>query len=698
MKRILLLLILFAGVTSSCKKILDTKPDGNLTPENSYGSPAQISAALSGIYTNLKYVISYSQYYTTYLTAPTDETYFYNSTGFVSFANTANDNTTGNPTNIWRGCYQSINYANTLIDNIDESSAGKVDANVVRRAKGEAIFMRGFYYFLLAQWYGDVPLQIHATTDPTQSQIARTPVKEVYDQIITDMTLADSLLYDQTFTSLGYSDRITRTGVEAMLARVCLFAAGEPVNDKKRYADALEWAKKVVASGQHSLVSSYPQVFIDEARNIYNSENIFEIGFIVNPVGTQSAGGGIGVYNGVSMGNSNGTNSSGGSLYDSGYVYGYLKLHPRLYFKYEPGDYRRNWNISNYSNTTASAAYNTPDGRISAYSPSGVATKSPLNNNSLWARQPAKWRREYEAAVSRSTQTGSSTNFPVIRYADVLLMLAEAENEVNGPTQVAFDALNQVRRRSMSTTRVVDSIGFTVGSGYTSAPDSVTWTTGGGSGFGFNVVYSASAKTVQVLLTNQGSGFTSAPTITVGRQWRAGTAYTVGTQVAASNGRLYTVTTSGTSTSTAPTNTSGVSSASSTGAVFTYAGVAATATVYLSPVPVVDYTAAVLGTKGIDLRQAIRDERSRELCFEALRLQDLKRWGILIPTIQSLALDIAGNNPLYPKIPSAASELGVGNDASALAPVQNISQKDMFLPIPIWDLNLNKKLTQNPGY
>ncbi len=660
---------------SSCKKVIDLQPDAALVPENAYASTAQIAQALSGMYTNLKYTIGYAQFYTAYLTSATDESYFYNtSIPYTQFANTANDNSTGNPGgNLWRGCYQSINYANTMLDYIDVSSAGKVDAGIVRRAKGEALFLRGFHYFLLAQWYGDVPLQVHSVTDPTQSQVARTPVTQVYDQIITDLTMADSLLYDQTFSSLGYSEKISRTGVEAMLARICLYAAGQPANDTKRYAEAAAWAQKVINSGQHSLVTPYSKVFTDEAQNIYNKENIWEIGFNQKGAGAISAGGGIGVYVGVSNSFSNGTSGTGTVLYDSGWVYSYLKLHPRLFFTYQAGDTRRDWNIGNYTLTNA--------------------IKVPVANNKYWTRQPAKWRREYEPAISRSVQMTSNTNFPVVRYADVLLMRAEAENEVNGPTAVAYDAVNQVRRRSISSARVVDSIGFTAGTGYTSAP-AATNTTGGGTGLGFNIVYTASNKTVQVLLTGQGSGYTSAPVITIGNQWTAATPYIVGTQVA-SGVRLYTVTTAGTSTATAPTNTSGASSAATTGAVFTYAGVAATAYTILSPVPVVDLPA---GLSKDQFRKAIQDERSRELCFEALRQQDLKRWGLLITTIRGLADDINGTNASFPLIPSIISEMGAGTDAIPLAPVKNVSEKDMFLPIPLNDLNLNKLLRQNAGY
>ena len=64
----------------------------------------------------------------------------------------------------------------------------------------------------------------------------------------------------------------------------------------------------------------------------------------------------------------------------------------------------------------------------------------------IYNRNPGKWRREYE--IGQKARLFNSTNFPVVRYSDVLLMKAEAENEVNGPTDEAYDAINQVRRRA----------------------------------------------------------------------------------------------------------------------------------------------------------------------------------------------------------------------------------------------------------
>jgi hypothetical protein len=569
------------------------------------------------------------------------------------------------------------------LDNVD-ASATSVDPNIVRRAKGEALFLRGYYYFMLAQWYGDVPMALHATTDPLQGQIARTPVKQVYDQIITDMTTAEGMLYDQTYSSLGYSEKVSVTAVEGILARVCLYAAGAPVNDTKRYADAKTWALKVVNSGQHTLQPNYQNVFINEMQDAYNSENIWEIGFNVMASGI-SAGGQFNVF----MGIGNSQIATGASTVYFGYDYGYVKTEARLYCSYEPGDLRRDWTIGNYGwtvtgNNTAAA----------------VSSKVYYLPTQIWSRQVGKWRREYETALSLAQQTISCTNFPVLRYSDVLLMLAEAENAVNGPTQIAYDAINQVRKRAYSATPIVNAITVTSsGSGYIStaaAPTVVTLTGGGGTGATAICYPTTVAKTItQIIVTNAGTGYTSAPTVTIGAPWAAGTAYTVNAQVT-NAGKLYTVTTAGTSTSTAPTQTSGASTAATTGAVFTYAGVPATATASLTTTT--SATCALSGLSQSKFQLAVQNERYLELAFESLRKPDLKRWGIFIPTVQGLATDLLGSSDpqYYTPIPAYTTEF---TDASIpTAPIQGISTKDLLWPIPSYDLQYNFELKQNPGY
>lgn len=682
MKCRVIFFVLLVSLISSCNKFLDTKPEVVLKPIQAYQSESQITAAVAGIYVNLKSF--YASTYECQYTVATDETYYYNSgLPFAIYANTPTDGSTGNTAGFWKGCYQSIGYANTLIDNIDASAAiGNVDKGYVRRAKGEAYFLRGYYYFLLAQWFGGVPLIIHPITDPTKVNIARSKSQDVYNQIIADMTVADSLMYDQTFASLGYADRLTQEAVEGVLARVCLFAAGQPNNDTKRYKDVIYWANKLINAGTHKLLDSYAQVFIDECQNKYNLENIWEIGYNQKGPGNLSSGGGVGVYCGIGNGVASSTSPITGNVYDSGYCYAYVKLHPRLYCSFEPGDYRRNWNVANYSFSSLK--------------------KVPFANNKYWSRNPAKWRREYEPTISRSTQVSSCTNFPILRYADVLLMLAEAENEVNGPTKTAYDAINKVRERSISKTPIIDSLSVIQGSGYLAIP-TFSWSNVSGKEWQVNpVAIGTTNKTtgittysINALLVAQGSDFTTTPTVTIGDQWAASTYYDSGFQVAAPNGVLYTITKSGTTTATPPTNKTGSSKATTTGAVFTYAGTAAQVKVYITNTPNPDLPS---GLSQSDLRTAIQMERYHELAYEALRLGDLKRWGILIPTIRSLAADINGTNSTYPQIPSIITELGANSDDVPLQPIHNISNKDWFWPIPQTELSLNTLLTQNPGY
>jgi hypothetical protein len=282
-------------------------------------------------------------------------------------------------------------------------------------------------------------------------------------------------------------------------------------------------------------------------------------------------------------------------------------------------------------------------------------------------------------------------NFPILRYADVLLMLAEAENQVNGgPDQVAYDAINQVRRRAfgLSTTTPVASISVVSGmtlstsgnTGYlTSVPNvPITFTGGGGTGATGVATVASSGKVTAVTVLNPGSGYTSAPTVTIGTAWAANTVYSTGTQVFNGN-YVYTITTAGTSTTTPPTQTSGASTAATTGAVFTYAGTRATATATIATTQV-DLT----GLNQTSFQQAVEDERARELCYESLRKADLIRWGIWVSTMNNLAADMKAN---------AGTTYSYGSLAGS-----NITSRNNLFPIPASELSVNSAATQNPGW
>jgi hypothetical protein len=303
-----------------------------------------------------------------------------------------------------------------------------------------------------------------------------------------------------------------------------------------------------------------------------------------------------------------------------------------------------------------------------------------------------KFRREYCPAIIRNSNgVGGSynINWPVIRYADVLLMRAEAENYLNGPDN-AYADINQVRKRGygiMNGNVVRSVVVNNQGSGYTVAPV-VTITGGGGSGATGTAIIAA-GKVTGIYLNSPGAlapgtYYSFAPNVLIGTAWNAGTTYAVGTQI--TNGaNLYTVTTAGKSTITPPTHTSGASSAAVTGAVFTYAGVVATATASVTNGTEADL-APGLGRE--DFQLAIRDERMRELCFEAVRKADLIRWGNFYQDMQTFSAWAGANG---------ASVAATGNP-NGLQGAQNVGIRHVLLPKPTYELNLNRALIQNAGW
>lgn len=731
-KKLIVLVATIGLVFTSCQDFLDTKPTGSLTETSGYSSTALVKAAVANMYYGLRYTNGYGQYYSAYMNVSTDESFFYsNATSFPygGYFNRPDDGT--QIKGFWTDIYKSVNAANMLLKNIEASASGYVDSTTITRAKGEALFLRGYYYFLLTQWFGDVPLFTTPFTNPQDILVMRTPQKEVYDQIIKDMIQAEPMLKGQDYATLGYTDRVTQDAVQGILARVFLYAAGEPVRGTNKYTQsecyhqAAVWASKVIKTGTHYLEQDgnnggvpgvgYQSIFKKECQDQYSPECIWEVGYSHAGTGTVSPAGGIGVYCGI-----NHSYLIDATNYD-GYCENKVKLHSRLYLSYEPGDYRRDWNCAGF--TYKNSGYNT--NAANYYNDAKV----PLAYTSQWSRSPGKWRREYESSTTRTVRSSNGTNFPILRYADVLLMYAEALNEidsmaVNGCAMDKAGAINAVRARSISSTPVIEYITWTQGTGYTSDP-MITVSGGGGSGAVVSVASTyryntPTSRTIDCLLTCQGSGYSSAPTITIGNQWTANATYTVGTQLAAPNGKLYTVTRAGTTGTTAPTHTSGSIANGTT--LLVYAGTAARATAILSETPSPELPAAVLTDK-VRFRAAVMMERYHELCFEALRQQDLRRWGVLIPTVQDLKNDLNGTyttsfNQIVNQDPTAlgasltmiaqpfirplrayANEITTSGAVDVpMTPVNNIETKDLYWPIPATEIAIDNLLTQNPGY
>lgn len=317
----------------------------------------------------------------------------------------------------WRAFYNGINTVNSLLENIDKPAVSDaVRANV----KGQALYLRGYFYFMLVNKFGGVPLILTSTKDGSlsETQVPRASIAEVYNQVLADMTAAADLVKD--VKDIAGGGELSKSAVWGMLARVCLYMAGKPLNDTERYKDVVYWTSKVIQSGHHRLNPSYEQVFINYARDLYSlDESIWEIEFWGNGTGLYAnVGGRVGINNGI-------LNTSDNAIGISG---GYVRPTVWLRESYKTGDLRKDWNTPTF------IYQGNPGQRV--------------EENRIWFRCVGKFRRESETLTPKSTSR-TSQNAPVLRYSDILLMYAEALNEIEyGPTPEAYNAINQVKRRA----------------------------------------------------------------------------------------------------------------------------------------------------------------------------------------------------------------------------------------------------------
>lgn len=388
-----------------------------VTPENYYTTEQEMTLALNGVYNRLIDTNGrmYSKGLFSYFVV-SDEFFYLKQFSVNNIRVMTMDAAHLDIGRFWEVLYEGVNRANLLIASLPDE---KLDTENKKAIKGEALFLRGYYYFLLTTFFGEVPLKTEPTLDASDHYLAKSPLKDIYARIVRDMQDAENLVKD--IDALGSNERISKTGVQAILARVFLKMAGEPLKDESRYEDALYYANEVIASGKHALNEDYSAIFINQIRNVNEvRECIWEVGMYGNKIGSEDLAGSLGVENGILCRDQN-----------IGYSGGAIHTTKKLYDSFGEGDLRRDWAIAPYYFVTTE----------------GNTSKKYFTASQIYNRNCGKWRREYEIGTKAQSYTG--TNFPVIRYSDVLLMKAEALNRcLGGPDANALEALNMVRRRA----------------------------------------------------------------------------------------------------------------------------------------------------------------------------------------------------------------------------------------------------------
>lgn len=449
---------------TACNDFLDVDPDStSANTEFIYNNEGEISTALNGVYAQILSGSTFGNNLYKDFQLNSDVDFSTNTSETASGNKPARFDTrsdAGNINSLWNALYTGVETANEFIFNLKnsklyeekmkteiadgENTGGVVTEEVPNVTKltqmmGEAKVMRAMFYHELLSYWGDIPFTFKATYETNNLYPEVTDRQVVSDSLIADLRHAAEWMQSDKDATLDAPERISKEAAYAMIARLALQAGGyslnhdandvngykmtRPSNYKEYYQIARDYAKKVIDAGGHSLNKSFRDVFVDECNHIVNKgdDAIFEI-----PFGKDNSGAwGYAQGPKSDVDANNETDFSNGAW---GSTSGNVRTTRFYRHMFKEGDARRDyicgtWGYSNQGLPAINFSYT-------------------MYNN--------KWSKLWNTVGLGKSSTGNTgINFAYIRYADVLLMFAEADNEVNGaPTQEAIDAVNQVRRRA----------------------------------------------------------------------------------------------------------------------------------------------------------------------------------------------------------------------------------------------------------
>ncbi len=409
MKKIYITLLISTCFLLSCSEdLLNLEPADQSNVDTFWTSEENAKSALTGCYQSLRDAYNGEGSWLLKLEDITPNAFeIDDGSGASSIARGENNPTLPLINSRYRICYEGIGRTNTLIANIDQVN---MDEDLRTRFKAEAYFLRALYYHNLIEYYGGVPLILDPPDNNTQGDLPRNSKDDVYDQIHSDLDIAIQDLPP----SYGAADlgRATKGAALMLKARSALY--------NKNWSQAIDAAQDVVDLQEYTLFPDYRGLFLLE--NEHNSEVIFDIGYQFPEI--------LNNYH---------------ELFQQGNVFkslpdAYLMkdgLTPENSAQYDPDDpYKNRDPRLNQTIITIGSMYN----------------GSLVTGDELFADLTGFAFKKYTYFVDdevrqRPSPNQSEINPILFRYAEALLTLAEAENELNGPTTIAYDAINEVRNR-----------------------------------------------------------------------------------------------------------------------------------------------------------------------------------------------------------------------------------------------------------
>ena len=334
------------------------------------------------------------------------------------YTHTSNNSTL---TELWKSAYEGVNRANYMTQYKGVNPAGKtVDFAGKNALYGEVYFLRAYYYFTLVKFFGDVPLFTDKRLGLSESgSLGRSPKADVYRQVEADLTAAIAVL-PAVQVDKG---RITKYAAQALLGKVYLY--------QNKYNEAAAMLDNVITPNAFSLVSNFNSIFLASGEN--GPESVFEIQYS-NTSPYYNWGGynrGQGNY-AVQQCGIRGLNGAANMPYSAGWSTNLPTQN--LATAYAAGDKRKAVTVLDIE------AYKTANPSFNI-----TYQVAPYKNTGLYNQKYLPRKGE----TSGQLELNYTNNFRIIRYSDVLLMAAEANNRATAANDTkAQDYLNRVRQRA----------------------------------------------------------------------------------------------------------------------------------------------------------------------------------------------------------------------------------------------------------
>jgi hypothetical protein len=449
MKLSIIFFSISALVVSGCKKdFLSTSSPSEFTPDLVFSSTAYTDFAITGTYALLTQDYTYSSRLPlTYATNTDIEVAGANNTSYNDNGNRGLSNYLGTSENTailneWRTLYKMVERANLCIEGIRTSPVMKSsDSSAMKAFLGEALTLRALAYFELVRNWGDVPYKSESTKyDLSNVYLLPADRDSIYDYLLADLQEAENYVPWVGSGTYATVERITKGFIKGLTARMALARGGYSLRNRnktyqmergsnwqKYYELARKKCQEIMQQGVHKLNTNYQDIWKKLCQlqlDAVFQENLFEVANGLGRSGEMGYSIGVRFYNNPKYGFGNNANVVNTNVW--------------YFYMFDSVDLRRDATIAFYT-------YSNGSGEIKE-----VFTGDPTTYNF------AKWDQRFMGAgwsdmnKAASAKFGYGVNWSIMRYADILLMFAEAENALNGPTALAKDAFKQVRRRAFA--------------------------------------------------------------------------------------------------------------------------------------------------------------------------------------------------------------------------------------------------------